>query len=309
MADRSQKALADFVSEAQETIDALGKGLMRLDGHGGEPDPDVLNAVFRAAHTLKGLSSMFGVERMARLAHALEDLLDDARMGRKRLDRAAMDLLLEAPEVFSRIIAEEAAGAVPGSVDAAARLTDRLRAGEAVAAPAAEDPIDAVALGPEVRAVLTEYEEHRLRANVVKGLGLFRVRVAFELARFDTELSELNARLKAIGEVVSTLPSSDARDPGAIAFELLLASAEPHATVVHEAGPAATVEPVARLRPVAARRPTSGSPTGARCRSASASPCCSWPSCCATPASTRWPTCCRTGCASVPSGPRQPSRP
>jgi len=252
MADRSQKALADFVSEAQETIDALGKGLMRLDGHGGEPDPDVLNAVFRAAHTLKGLSSMFGVERMARLAHALEDLLDDARMGRKRLDRAAMDLLLEAPEVFSRIIAEEAAGAVPGSVDAAARLTDRLRAGEAVAAPAAEDPIDAVALGPEVRAVLTEYEEHRLRANVVKGLGLFRVRVAFELARFDTELSELNARLKAIGEVVSTLPSSDARDPGAIAFELLLASAEPHATVVHEAGPAATVEPVARLRPVAA---------------------------------------------------------
>ena len=255
MADRSQKALSDFVSEAQETIDALGKGLMRLDGHGEEPEPDLVNSVFRAAHTLKGLSSMFGVERMARLAHALEDLLDDVRMGRRQLDRPVLDLLLEAPEVFSRIIAEEASGAPPGSLDAAGKLTERLRAGEHQAAASAEDPLDAVALGPEVRQVLTEYEEHRLRANVLKGLGLFRVRVAFELASFDAELSVLNGRLKAIGEVISTLPSSDARDPSTIAFELLLATGEGHASVVLEAGPEAVVEPVARLRPIAPSAP------------------------------------------------------
>ncbi len=250
MADRTQKALSDFVSEAQETIDALGKDLMRLEGRGGEPDPDVLNAVFRGAHSLKGLSSMFGVERMARLAHALEDLLDDVRMGRRPLDRPAMDLLLEAPEVFSRIIAEESAGTPPATLDEAARLTARLRAGDLFEKPSAEDPLDAVALGPEVRQVLTEYEEHRLRANVVKGQGLFRVRVAFALAAFDKDLADLNARLKAVGEVISTLPSADARDPATIAFELLFASAEPHQAVVLEAGPAAVVEPVARLRPV-----------------------------------------------------------
>ena len=121
MADHpSQRALADFVSEAQETIDLLGRELMHLDaGPGQEPAPDVLNAVFRAAHTLKGLASMFGIERMARLAHALEDLLDDVRMGRRRLDRPAMDLLLETPEVFSRIIAEQAAGEAPRTTDVA----------------------------------------------------------------------------------------------------------------------------------------------------------------------------------------------
>ncbi|HET9552069.1 MAG TPA: Hpt domain-containing protein, partial [Anaeromyxobacteraceae bacterium] len=254
MADRSQKALSDFVSEAQETIDALGKGLMRLEGRGADPDPDLLNAVFRAAHSLKGLSSMFGVERMARLAHALEDLLDDVRMGRRRLDRAAVDLLLEAPEVFSLIISEESAGAPPATQDAAARLTERLRAGEPSAAPAAEDPLDAVALGPEVRQVLTEYEEHRLRSNVLKGLGLYRVRVAFALATFDQDLAGLNARLKGIGEVISTLPSSDARDPATLAFELLFATGEPHGAVVAEAGPGAAVEPVARLRPPARAR-------------------------------------------------------
>ena len=120
MADRSQKALSDFVSEAQETIDALAKGLMRLEGAGAEPEPELLNSVFRAAHSLKGLSSMFGVERLARLAHALEDALDDLRMGRRRSTPAPLDLLLEAPEVFSRIISEESTGAPHVTRDVAA---------------------------------------------------------------------------------------------------------------------------------------------------------------------------------------------
>ena len=96
MADRrSQKALAEFLAEAQETIDALAAQLVRLEGarEGEEPDPHLLNAVFRGAHTLKGISSMFGVERMARLAHALEDLLEGLRRGRCRLDGATLDLL------------------------------------------------------------------------------------------------------------------------------------------------------------------------------------------------------------------------
>ncbi len=247
MSDRSQKALSDFVSEAQETIDALGKGLMQLEGAGAEPEPEVLNSVFRAAHSLKGLSSMFGVERLARLAHALEDALDDLRLGRRRLDAGALDLLLEAPEVFSRIISEEATGAPHATRDAAARLTERLRAEERGSSPPVGAELDGLALGPEIRRLLTEYEEHRLGAALRKGLGLFRIRVAFELTAFDEQLAALSARLKELGEVVSTLPSADMKDPTTIAFELLLATTAPLASVVLEAGPHAAVDPVVVL--------------------------------------------------------------
>src|SRR5512133_2559592 len=260
MADRSQR-LQDFLSEAQESVDLLGRDLLRLDGV-GEPDPDLLNAVFRAAHTLKGLASMFGIERMARLAHALEDVLDDVRMGRRAADRATVDLLLEAPEVLSRIIAEEAAGEPPRTADAAARLSDRLRAskgGAARAAPAL-DPLDALELGPELRTVLTEYEEHRLRTCVEKGLGLFRVKVSFELGTFDRDLSALSARLKAVGEVVSTLPSSDAADAQAIAFELLFASKDRIEAVRRQAGTDARVEAVARRASASPGPAPSGAP-------------------------------------------------
>jgi two-component system, chemotaxis family, sensor kinase CheA len=260
--DKSHKALAEFVSEAQETIDALGRDLMRLDASGEEPEPDLLNAVFREAHSLKGLSSMFGVERMARLAHALEDLLDHVRMGRRPLDRAATDLLLEAPEVFSRIIAEEAEGQLPRTADAAARLADQLRAREAPPAGAAEDPLETLALAPEVLSVLTEYEEHRLRTVAAKGLSIFRVKVSFGLATFDQDLGALSGRLKKVGELVSTLPSSDARDPQAIAFELLVASGEPLEAVRLAAGEGAAAEPIAR-RDAAPRPPAREKPPAA----------------------------------------------
>jgi len=253
MADQSQR-LSDFLSEAQESVDLLGKELLRLDGE-SEPDPDLLNAVFRAAHTLKGLASMFGVERMARLAHALEDVLDDVRMGRRQADRATVDLLLEAPEVFTRIMSEEAAGAPIPAGDAPGELARRLRISAPPATVPGGDVLDGVGLGPEIRAVLTEYEEHRLRSNVGKGIPILRVKVGFALASFDRELSALSGRLKPLGEVVSTLPSHDVSDPDAIGFDLLFASVEPLETIRHAVEPAGIVEPIGSPKPPRAPAP------------------------------------------------------
>ncbi|WP_176063417.1 chemotaxis protein CheA [Anaeromyxobacter diazotrophicus] len=244
MADRpSQRALSDFLSEAQEIVEALDKDLLRLEDtrHGQEADPDTLNAVFRAAHSLKGLAAMFGVERMTALAHALEDRLDDLRMGRRPLDAGCLDLLLAAPALFGRIVGEEAAQTPPGAaatLEPAAQLAARLRDAASTEAPAARDPLDALALDPSVRSVLTEYEEHRLRANVEKGAGLYRVKASFDLASFDTGLEDLKKRLKPAGEVISTLPSAEPSEPDAIAFDVLFGSAQPEAAVRAAAAPA-----------------------------------------------------------------------
>jgi two-component system chemotaxis sensor kinase CheA len=252
MADRSQR-LSDFLSEAQESVDLLGKELLQLGGQ-AEPPPDLLNAVFRAAHTLKGLASMFGVERMARLAHALEDVLDDLRMGRRRADPGTVDSLLEAPELFTRMMSEEASGGTPRTGDAAADLARRLREGAPLAAATAGDPLDGVGLGPEVRSVLTEYEEHRLRSNVSKGTPILRIKVSFDLGTFDRDLAALSGRLKRLGEVVSTLPSHDVTDPEAIGFDLVFASAEPFDAVQGAVGPAGVVERVERQADAPAAR-------------------------------------------------------
>jgi two-component system chemotaxis sensor kinase CheA len=248
MADRrSQKALSEFLSEAQETIDALGKDLLHLESAKGgeEADPAVLNAVFRGAHSLKGLASMFGVERMARLAHALEDLLDEVRMGRRPLDPATLDLLLEAPELFGRIIAEEAAGAPPQTIATAEALASRLQAaGEG--APREPGDLSRFDLGHGVLGVLTEYEEHRLRASARSGMSLFKVKVTFDLSTFDVGLAALNASLKPFGEVISTLPSAGGEEKGKIAFDVLFGSKARVERIRSAAGAAALVTEVPR---------------------------------------------------------------
>ncbi|HEX8790558.1 MAG TPA: Hpt domain-containing protein, partial [Polyangiaceae bacterium] len=77
------KARDEFFSEAQELIDGLGRDLLILDEalKKGQPEAELINDVFRAVHTLKGLSGLFGATRMAGLSHELEDVLDDLRLG------------------------------------------------------------------------------------------------------------------------------------------------------------------------------------------------------------------------------------
>lgn len=275
MADRrSHKAVSEFLSEAQETVETLARELLHLEAarRGEEADPQVLNAVFRGAHSLKGLASMFGVERMAGLAHALEDLLDEVRMGRRPIDAPTLDLLLEAPDLLNRILAEEAQGGPVATRGQAEDLSRRLRS--AAPPPAYADGAVDFDLGPEVRKVLTEYEEHRLQANARKGVSLHRIRAAFELATFDRGLASLNATLRPLGEVISTLPSSTPGDPSTIAFEVLLGSKEPAARVQAALGSRGQVTEVPRraAAPGAAGTPAALTPVPTPAPAASAEP-------------------------------------
>src|SRR5438046_2511424 len=78
-------------------------------GTGAAIDPAVLQRIFRAAHSLKGLAGMFGATAVSTLAHALEDLLDALRLGRERVTREVLDLLFEVPGVLESLLAGQPA--------------------------------------------------------------------------------------------------------------------------------------------------------------------------------------------------------
>src|SRR5690606_34758202 len=104
--DVSNRGLADFINEATEILESLGSELLLLEGQRGqEPRPEVLNAVFRSAHSLKGLAALFGQDRIASLAHVVEDVLDRLRLGRLGLEDATLDGLLDALDVLNALLA------------------------------------------------------------------------------------------------------------------------------------------------------------------------------------------------------------
>ncbi len=221
--NQAGKALAEFVAESTEIVDVLGKELLVLDQQRGqEPDPDLLNGIFRSAHSLKGLAALFGQEGIATLAHHAEDLLDRLRLGKLSLDDGVLDMLIESLDVFQGMLAQAAREEFsPSMAMRLKELVARLDGVGSAEAAGEEDPLDRLDLEPQVRAVFTEYEEHRLRENVRRGVALWRIRAPFDLSDFDTGLTELNVRLKPLGEVVSTLPSSEPGGATGIAFDLI----------------------------------------------------------------------------------------
>ncbi|GAB2601441.1 hypothetical protein Aab01nite_63830 [Paractinoplanes abujensis] len=86
--------LAQFLAEAADLLTSVDEGLLQLERDPG--DPELVNEVFRAAHTFKGSSGLFDFPELTRLTHAAEDLLDAVRSGRLALDSGMTDDLLAA---------------------------------------------------------------------------------------------------------------------------------------------------------------------------------------------------------------------
>ena len=245
----SNDRLQEFLSEAQELIDALNRDLVQVHQHAGRDDPDVINDAFRQVHTLKGLSALFGVQRIVHLSQNLENLLDSLRLGKVPLSPEVLDLLFEAVDLYQRLIAE--LGREGGSKDAGGpEVDDLVLRLDRVARKRPDEGKAALAdfqLDPAILSVLTEYEEHRLRENVKAGRSLYRIHASFDLMVIDKGLEDLKARLKPVGEVITYLPSAEGGAENRIDLDVVLgASALPREVEAALAGLDVTVHEVPR---------------------------------------------------------------
>jgi two-component system chemotaxis sensor kinase CheA len=227
MAGRNdESAREQFLAEAQDLIEALSRDLLLLEqSHAqGAGNPEPLNDLFRGVHTLKGLAGMFGLEHMARLSHLLEDLLEDLRLGRVDLNTQALDTLFEGLEGFQRLLSEarEPRAGQKTALDLDA-FAERLQAATAQKAQP-RNVLDEYDFDPALLAVLTEYEEHRLRANLERGHTIYRFKVRVGLDMIDSTLATLKQRTQSIAEVITYLPSMEPEVRDSIDIEMLLAT-------------------------------------------------------------------------------------
>lgn len=91
-----------FFEESQEHLDTMEQVLMALDVDA--PDAEALNSIFRAAHSIKGGSGIFGFDALGDVTHVMENLLDKARNGVFCITTETVDLLLEIIDVLQQIL-------------------------------------------------------------------------------------------------------------------------------------------------------------------------------------------------------------
>lgn len=87
-----------FFDEADELLADMEQHLLVLDPQ--EPDSEQLNAIFRAAHSIKGGAGTFGFTVLQETTHILENILDGARRGEMQLSTDIVNLFLETKDIM-----------------------------------------------------------------------------------------------------------------------------------------------------------------------------------------------------------------
>lgn len=205
--------LQTFYEESFEGLDIMESSLLALSD-GDCDDPELLNGIFRAAHSIKGGSGTFGLTAISGFTHLVETLLDEMRNGTRQPERETVDLLLQSVDCIRELLAhcrEDGEQTPECSRDLETRLRRLLeQEGEATVTTASVADTDGNGCGwrvdfrPHPDFFLTGNEPVRILREL-DGLGELEIEVdtaalpAF--ADIDPEQSYLAWKLKLQGDI------------------------------------------------------------------------------------------------------------
>ncbi|MHB8764654.1 MAG: chemotaxis protein CheA [Deferrisomatales bacterium] len=126
--EEADDVLREFFVESRELVEELEQDLVALEG--SPDDKELLNKIFRAAHTVKGSSSFLGFQRISEVTHRVEDVFNKLRRGERNLSPGLMDVVLDAVDRVRRLLdAAERRQEGPRVDDLLAALTEALDGG------------------------------------------------------------------------------------------------------------------------------------------------------------------------------------
>ncbi|WP_151900860.1 hybrid sensor histidine kinase/response regulator [Sulfurimonas hydrogeniphila] len=100
--DEFQEILQDFLVESFELVEKLDEDLVELESR--PDDLELLNGIFRVAHTVKGASSFLNFDTLTHLTHHMEDVLNKARHGELSITPDVMDVILESIDLMKALL-------------------------------------------------------------------------------------------------------------------------------------------------------------------------------------------------------------
>ncbi|MGR3762355.1 chemotaxis protein CheA (plasmid) [Roseobacteraceae bacterium NS-SX3] len=216
-----------FFEECEELLEATDEGLTAIEG--GDHDPEVVNAVFRAVHSIKGGAGAFGLDDLVAFAHRFETVFDEVRSSKLELDTKLIQLLLRSSDHLADLVAVARDG---GATDEAHHNV-LLEALDAYIPEEEEDlTFEPMGLGAAMAPVQLEVapdteQTYSIRFHPLKemyGTG----NEPFFLFQALADMGELSVRLDD-----TELPGFDAMDmdESYLAWDLTLTTKEPRAVV------------------------------------------------------------------------------
>ncbi|HYI01197.1 Hpt domain-containing protein, partial [Hyalangium sp.] len=252
--------LADFLpaylTEVEELLGTANAQLLALETAARQrsASPRTVRELFRALHTIKGLSAMVDVEPVVSIAHWMETALRHADQAGGRMPEASVELLLEGLRAIEQRVRQLVAGK-PVSLPPKA-LLDRLEGLEATARGPADKQASPITLElePLLAAKLSASEREQLLAGVTAGRRALRLDYvpSAERAAQGLTINTVRERISVLAEIIKVIPvSGTTAGGGNLTFVLLLLTdAEDSALLSAAGGAPATLVPLALPAPV-----------------------------------------------------------
>ena len=244
--------LGPFLDETDDNLQRLDDYLLALEKN--MVDMDVINEIFRAAHTLKGMAGTMGFTNMMGLTHAMEDRLDAARKGVRPLAESDMNLLFKGLDTLQEMADAIRGGGNDANIDVSDMVHELRNEGGGSPAPAAAPaaPASAPAASAPAEnggaAPLSEDAEWVKHAND-EGQNAYKIHVTLSqscLLKAARAYMVVN-RLEELGEIYKANPPTEALEKEEFDFDFEIfvattASAEDVKTTLEKIGDVQTAE-------------------------------------------------------------------
>ncbi len=222
--------LSAYVAEVDEQLQTANAKLLEIDQHAreGTSHPRAVRDLFRALHTIKGLSAMVGVEPVVAVSHKLEDIVRRADRSGGRLDAAVLDAIVKGVRVIEKMVRAVAEGKTAAPAPKA--LLESLDAIEPAGAAANVREAGRLDLDESVASRLAPFERELLVQAEQSGRRAVRVDFSPSPAKAQQgfTINSVRERVSAVAEIVKVVPlavpQSEAA-PGGLSFALLLVAA------------------------------------------------------------------------------------
>lgn len=174
-----------FIEESKEHLQGLNQSLLQLEKN--PEDMAVLNEIFRVAHTLKGMAGTMGFARMAKLTHAMEDVLHALRSNEIKVNTRMVDILFKCLDALENYINNIIAGGNEGSNEYADIVTElhNIRSGKQTvqevkaekAEKTAEPPVQAFAVSTVPDIAVNQFEQNAINKAKEMGMNALQITV------------------------------------------------------------------------------------------------------------------------------------
>jgi len=225
--DASPDDIKVFIQEAEELIQKLDENVLVLEKEG--QNPELIQEIFRAAHTLKGSSGMLGHERMAELTHAMETLFDKVRKDELSVTTELIDLLLDGLDAL-KVLKDECYTMQMSEVDIQT-LSEQILAfaeGNSVK-EIEEDDKEQAAISLDDK----ELDEIDRAGMAGSDTFIVKVAVAEDCGMPSVRLFQVIEELQALGKIIKSNPSTDSIEAGDCGpeIEIIIAASEDQSRV------------------------------------------------------------------------------